>query len=101
MSKSPPHFTIQPQRRLPGQGFRTCAAHAAQRFAVVEVRGSAGRFHSKVIVAFSTFAEANAAMLGLSRKHSRGKRLPQPGSRWSDDLAGLPTNTRNPNLPSE
>ncbi len=91
MSHRPPPFTIQPQRREPGHGWRSCPAHQAQRFACVEVRPgrAGGRHHAKVIVAFPTFAEANAAMLGLSRKHARGKRLPAPGERWCDELKGM------------
>jgi hypothetical protein len=91
MSHSPPRFNIQPQRRIPGKGgWFSCPTHQAQRFAVIEVkpRRKGCAAFTKVIVAHPTYAEANDALVGLMRKHARGRKFPKPGSRWDDRLKG-------------
>ena len=93
---------IHPQQRVKNGGWKQCAEHQAQRFAVVSIKrltiGSAPKAQVKVLASFRTKAEALAVRDSMHKgakrrqKGSSAKRpegLPQPGERMPPRPEGV------------
>jgi hypothetical protein len=76
-------YVIEPQRREPGCGYLSCPEHAAQRWAVVEIKPRGG---VRTINSFATKAEALAVSDTLNGNVKRRQRdreaSREPGQRY-------------------